>query len=70
MIVLHATTEQYNDLNGYYNQCYKLLFAKDALDRWIIGLEVLECNEFSAIHDKLNELERIEYAPFSESNLD
>ena len=67
MIVLHPNTEQYNALNGYFNNCYKLEFAKDGSDRWIAGLEVLDCKEFEAIHNQLNELERIEYTPNAEN---
>ena len=63
MIVLHPNTEQYNSLNGYRNGNSILQFAKDGSDRWIVGLNVLSDPKFSAIHDQLNELERIEYTP-------
>jgi hypothetical protein len=66
MIVLHPNTEQYNALNGYFNNCYKLEFAKDGSGRWIAGLEVLECKEFQAIYNQLEALERIEYTPIIE----
>ena len=66
MIVLHPNTEQYNALNGYKNNASELLFVKDGSDRWIVGLEVLNDTNFEAIHDQLNELERIEYTPFPE----
>jgi hypothetical protein len=67
MLVLHPNTEQYNALNGYKNNASELLFVKDGSDRWIVGLEVLNDTNFEAIHDQLNELERIEYTPFPEN---
>jgi hypothetical protein len=67
MIVLHPNTEQYTALNGYTNNASELLFVKDGSDRWIVGLEVLNDTNFEAIHDQLNELERIEYTPFPEN---
>ena len=64
MIVLHPNTTQYNDLNGYKHNSSELLFVKDGSDRWIVGLEVLEDSNFADIHDRLEQLERIEYTPF------
>lgn len=64
MIVLHPNTEQYNALNGYRNGNALLQFVKDGSDRWIVGTNVLNDLKFAAIHDQLNELERIEYTPF------
>jgi hypothetical protein len=64
MIVLHPNTEQYNALNGYKYKSSELLFFKDGSDRWVVCIEILTNNRFSAIHDQLNELERIEYTPF------
>lgn len=61
MLVLHPNTEQYTALNGYKNNASELLFVKDGSDRWIVGLEVLNDPNFEAIHNQLNELERIEY---------
>lgn len=66
MIVLHPTLEQYNALNGYSKNSSKLLFVKDGSDKWIVGLEVLNDTNFEAIHNQLNELERIEYTPIIE----
>ena len=68
MIVLHPNTEQYNALNGYKYKSSELLFVKDGSDRWIVGLQVLNDPNFSAIHDQLNELERIEYTPIPDEN--
>lgn len=65
MLVLHPNTEQYTALNGYKNNASELLFVKDGSDRWIVGLEVLNDPNFEAIHDQLNELERIEYTPYT-----
>jgi hypothetical protein len=67
MIVLHPNLEQYTALNGYKNNSSELLFVKDGSDRWIVGLEVLNDPNFSEIYDQLNELERIEYTPFPET---
>jgi hypothetical protein len=64
MIVLHPNAEQYIGLNGYMHNSSELLFVKDGSDIWIVGLEVLNDSNFAAIHDQLNELERIEYTPF------
>jgi hypothetical protein len=61
--------KQYNALNGYKHKSSELLFVKDGSDRWIVGLQVLNDPNFAEIHDALNELERIEYTPFSEEEL-
>ena len=66
MIVLHPNNEQYTTLNGYTNNSSRLEFVKDGSDRWIVGLEVLNDPNFEAIHDQLNDLERIEYTPYVE----
>ena len=63
MLVLHPNLEQYNALNGYKNKTSELLFVKDGSNRWIVGIEVLNDENFTAIHSQLNELERIEYTP-------
>ena len=69
IIVLTPTEEQYTALNGYRYKSSELLFVKDGSDRWIVGLQVLDDPNFAEIHDALNELERIEYTPFSEEEL-
>jgi hypothetical protein len=66
MIVLHPNTEQYNALNGYKHNSSELQFVKDGSHRWIVGLEVLNDENFIAIYTQLNELERIEYTPIIE----
>jgi hypothetical protein len=66
MIVLHPNTEQYNALNGYKYKSSELLFVKDGSSRWIVGTEVLTDPKFEAIHDQLEQLERIEYIPTPE----
>jgi len=63
MIVLKATTEQYNNINNYSNGSYVLQFIKDASDNWVVSENLLNEPVFEAIHDQLNELERIEYVP-------
>jgi len=63
MIVLHPNTGQYNALDGYRNGNSILKFVKDGSDRWIVGLNVLNDPKFEAIHDQLDQLERIEYTP-------
>ena len=66
MIVLNANLQQYNTLNNYRYGNSLLLFVKDGSDRWIVGLEVLNDSNFAAIHDQLNELQRIEFTPFTD----
>ena len=61
MKVLKATKTQYNSLNGFQNGLSKLEFAKDGNDNWIVGLEVLNDNNFAEIRTQLNELTQIEY---------
>jgi hypothetical protein len=63
MIVLKATQAQYESLDGYRNGDNLLKFVKDGNDNWIVGTAVLNDSSFEAIHDQLNELERIEYVP-------
>ena len=64
MIVLHPNAEQYTALNGYIHNSSELLFVKDGSNRWIVGLQVLDAPDFKAIHDQLEQLERIEFTPF------
>jgi hypothetical protein len=61
MKVLKATKTQYNSLNGYENGLSKLEFAKDVNDNWIVGIEVLNDNNFAEIRTQLNELTQIEF---------
>ena len=61
MKVLKATKTQYNALNGFQNGLSMLQFAKDGNDNWIVGLEVLNDNNFAEIRTQLNELTQIEY---------
>lgn len=69
MIILHPNTEQYNALNGYKYKNSELIFVLDGSGRYIVGLNVLKDPNFAAIHDQLNELERIEYTPTPEQEL-
>jgi hypothetical protein len=66
MIVLKATQAQFDALDGYRNADNLLKFAKDGNDNWIVGTAVLSDAAFAAIHDSLNELERITYVPVPE----
>lgn len=54
MLVLQATQEQYEKLNGYTNGLDVLQFNSDLQ----VGLSVLECEGFSEILEELNKLER------------
>lgn len=69
MIVLSPNEEQYNLLNNYRNNNSILLFSKDGTNKWVVGLAVLNDPNFAAIHDQLEQLERIEYTPFPEPEL-
>ena len=69
MIVLHPNTEQYNALNDYRNDNSVLRFVKDGSDRWIVGLNVLTDPKFSAIHDQLEQLQRIQYTPIPDEEI-
>ena len=63
IMVLKATQEQYDNLNGYtYNLNY-LIFKKDADDNWIVGEDNIDNPNFIAIKSELNQLERIPYNP-------
>ena len=64
MNVLTPNKDQYIQLNGYKNNSSELIFVKDYSDRFIVGLEVLDDENFSAILNELNKLEIIEYTPF------
>tara|TARA_R110000782_G_C14572524_1_gene387554 strand:+ start:378 stop:593 length:216 start_codon:yes stop_codon:yes gene_type:complete len=66
MIVLTPTTEQYNNLNNYEKKSSKLIFVKDGSDKWIVGLEVLEDENFIKIREQLSYLQRVEYTPIIE----
>lgn len=69
MIVLKATQAQYEALDGYNNGNSVLKFAKDGNDNWIVGTAVLNDSAFATIHDQLNALERIEYVPIPEPEI-
>lgn len=66
MIVLNPSPEQYKNLNGYKQNSSELLFVQDGSGRYIVGLEVLNDPNFREIHDQLEQLERIEYTPFTD----
>jgi len=66
MIVLHPNTEQFNALNGYKNKTSELLFVIDGSGKYIVGVEVLNDENFAEIHNQLDKLERIQYTPNEE----
>jgi len=49
MNVLSPTAEQYRQLNGYKNGTSELEFVKDYSGAWIVGVEVLEDENFTEI---------------------
>jgi hypothetical protein len=63
MEVLTATATQYKALNGYIFKNSILLFEKDGADKWIVGLEVLEDENFAEIKEQLQSLKQIEFKP-------
>ena len=63
MKVLKANETQYKELNGYEKLPHRLEFTKDADDNWIVGENVLKCEAFLHIIDKLKELEVIDFNP-------
>lgn len=67
MIVLHANNEQYAQLNGYRKNESELIFVIDGSGKYIVGLQVLNDDNFIDIRKELEELERIEYTPVDEN---
>jgi hypothetical protein len=63
MLVLKANQTQYEALDGYTYGVSKLIFVKDGADNWIVGLEVIDKENFLAIRNDLLKLEQIEYIP-------
>ena len=61
MIVLKATLTQKKALEGFYKNEAELKFIQDCNKNWVVNMAVLEDENFSEIHDKLNELKQIEY---------
>lgn len=62
-MVLKATKEQYNSLNGYTNGASIIQFQLDGNGNYIIGTQVLFDDAFVEIRDELEMLEEIEYLP-------
>ena len=63
MIVLKATQQQFEALNGYKNGNGVLQFTTDANGNWIVGKSVLTDPAFEAIREQLEQLEEIEFEP-------
>lgn len=61
MKVLRANAEQFEDLNGYTYKNSKLLFTEDLNGNKIVGIDVLNDDNFSEIKAKLNVLEKIDF---------
>jgi hypothetical protein len=62
-IVLLATQDIFDRLNGYKNGNSLLEFVSDANDNWVVGEEVLNDVAFAEIHEDLSTLEKINYVP-------
>ena len=62
-IVLLATQEMFERLNGYKNGNSLLEFVQDVNDNWVVGEEVLNDVAFSEIHQDLSTLDKINYVP-------
>jgi hypothetical protein len=62
-IVLLATQEMFERLNGYKNGNSLLEFVQDVNDNWVVGEEVLNDVAFADIHQELSTLEKINYVP-------
>jgi len=62
-IVLLATQEIFDRLNGYANGNSLLEFTQDANDNWVVGEEVLNDVAFADIHQDLSTLDKINYVP-------
>lgn len=63
MIVLKANKEQHKSLEGYKIGNDVLRFEKDANENYVVSENLLNEPIFEAIHNQLNELERIDYVP-------
>lgn len=62
-IVLLATQEIFDRLNGYKNGNSLLEFVQDGNDNWVVGEEVLNDVAFAEIHEELSTLDKITYVP-------
>ena len=62
-IVLLATQEIFDRLNGYKNGNSLLEFVQDGNDKWVVGEEVLNDVAFAEIHEDLQALDKINYVP-------
>jgi hypothetical protein len=62
-IVLLATQEMFERLNGYKNGNSLLEFVQDENDNWVVGEEVLNDVAFADIHQELSTLDKIDYVP-------
>jgi hypothetical protein len=67
MIVLTPNEQQFQELNGYQNGIFRLEFAIDGSGKYFANLSILEYEPFREIWDKLNELDRIEFTPYPDT---
>jgi hypothetical protein len=59
--VITADSAKHANINGFQNGVYRLEFVRDSLNRWIVGLEVLNNPKYGPIMPKLIELDTILY---------
>lgn len=63
MIVLTATVEQKEALEGFYENGTELRFIQDANDNWVVNIHVIENGSFLEIREELQSLPQIVYQP-------
>jgi len=63
MRVLKATLAQKQAIEGTYKNGAVIQFIEDANGIWVVNVNVLQDENFKEIHDKLSELEQINYEP-------
>ncbi len=60
-LVILATTEQKNALEGTYRDGCILKFIEDANGNWVVNTHVIENGQFLEIREELEALPQIEY---------
>ena len=63
MIVLKATQEQKEALEGVYEHNEELRFVEDANGNWVVNITVLSNGDFLSIRPQLEALPQIEFNP-------
>lgn len=64
MDVLQANQQVYEALNGWNNDGHTIEFCLDSNGNYILNTDVLFDPYFEKIHDELNSLPRIPFAPY------